>query len=290
MATPPVRKLAKELGIDLQLVHGSGRYGTITREDVQRAAEARLTRAQAPQGAGHVVNRETRIPIRGVRKQTASAMVQSAFTAPHVTEFLTVDISATMELRERVMARSEFREIHLSPLVFVARALILAIRRVPEINAEWDEAGQEIIVKHYVNLGIAVATNRGLIVPNIRDAHELPFLRLATAIAELTSTARCGRTALAAMSQGTITVTNVGVLGVDSGTPILNPGESAILAVGAIRRRPWVVVEDNREQIVPRWVTTLALSFDHRLVDGQQGSQALADVGAFLTDPGIAIL
>ncbi len=287
LAKPPVRKLAKSLGVDLAGVAGSGPNGTVTRDDVQRAAE----QAEVPvagAGAG-----ETRIPIRGVRKHTAAAMVASAFTAPHVSEFITVDVSATMQLRERVAARPEFRDVKVSPLLFVARAALWAIRRTPIINSSWDAADGEsgsIIVKHYVNLGIAAATDRGLIVPNIKDAQNLSLAKLARSLNELTETARAGRTSPADMSGGTFTITNVGVFGVDTGTPILNPGEAAILAMGAIRRQPWVVGSGAEERIEPRCVTQLAVSFDHRSVDGQQGSQFLADVAALLHDPGLALL
>jgi pyruvate dehydrogenase E2 component (dihydrolipoamide acetyltransferase) len=217
-------------------------------------------------------------------------MVASAFTAPHVTEFITVDVTATMELRGRVAARRDFRDVKVSPLLFVAKAVLLAATRTPEINATWDDAAGEIVLKHYVNLGIAAATARGLIVPNIKDAHALSLLELATAISGLTDTARAGRTSPADMSGGTFTITNVGVFGVDTGTPILNPGESGILAFGAIRRMPWVVGSGADERIEPRWVTQLAVSFDHRVVDGQQGSQFLADVASVLADPGLALL
>jgi pyruvate dehydrogenase E2 component (dihydrolipoamide acetyltransferase) len=216
--------------------------------------------------------------------------VASAFTAPHVTEFVTCDVTAMMELRDRVAARREFRDVKVSPLLFVAKAVLLAIRNTPEINASWDEAAGEIVLKHYVNLGVAAATERGLIVPNIKDADSLSLLELAQAIGALTETARAGKTAPAEMSGGTFTITNVGVFGVDTGTPILNPGESGILAFGAVRRMPWVVGSGPEERIEPRWVTQLAVSFDHRLVDGQQGSRFLADVAAVLTDPGMALL
>jgi pyruvate dehydrogenase E2 component (dihydrolipoamide acetyltransferase) len=226
-----------------------------------------------------------------VRKHTAAAMVASAFTAPHVTEFVTVDVTPMMELRDRVAARREFRDVKLSPLTFVARAVILAAKRTPEINATWDETAGVMVLKHYVNLGIAAATERGLIVPNIKEADLLSLLELAQAISTLTETARAGRTTPADMTGGTLTITNVGVFGVDTGTPILNPGESGIVAFGAVRRMPWVVkAGDGTEQLVPRWVTQLAVSFDHRLVDGQQGSQFLSDVASVLADPGLALL
>jgi len=168
--------------------------------------------------------------------------------------------------------------------------VLLALRRTPELNATWDDAAGEIVLKHYVNLGIAAATDRGLIVPNVKDADRLSLHELADAFVALTDTARSGKTPPADMSGGTFTITNVGVFGVDTGTPILNPGEAGILAFGAVRRMPWVVGSGDSERIEPRWVTQLGLSFDHRLVDGQQGSQFLADVAAVLSDPGLALL
>jgi pyruvate dehydrogenase E2 component (dihydrolipoamide acetyltransferase) len=286
LTKPPVRKLAKTLGVDLAGVRPSGPGGTITREDVEAAAHP----APSASAIGRPEARETRVPVRGVRKHTAAAMVASAFTAPHVTEFVTVDVTATMELRDRVAARREFRGVKVSPLLFLAKAVILAAQRTPEINASWDEAAGEIVLKHYVNLGIAAATERGLVVPNIKDADRLPLRALAEAISELTETARAGKSTPADLTGGTITITNVGVFGVDTGTPILNPGESGIVAFGAVRRMPWVVGVGADERIEPRWVTQLAVSFDHRLVDGQQGSQFLADVASVLTDPGMALL
>ncbi|MDP9117961.1 MAG: 2-oxo acid dehydrogenase subunit E2 [Actinomycetota bacterium] len=296
LAKPPVRKLAKSLGLDLGGVQGTGPNGSVSRDDVTAAASTGSSMTSAMHPSPPAARRapgvhETRIPIRGVRKHTAAAMVSSAFTAPHVTEFLTIDVTETMALRDRVAGRREFRDVKVSPLLFVAKALILAAGKTPEINSSWDEAAGEIVVKHYVNLGIAAATERGLIVPNIKGADELSLLELARAMAELTDTARSGKTSPADMAGGTITITNVGVFGVDNGTPILNPGEAGIVAFGAVRRMPWVVTgPDGAEAIAPRWVTQLAVSFDHRLVDGAQGSQFLADLGAVLTDPGLAML
>jgi 2-oxoisovalerate dehydrogenase E2 component (dihydrolipoyl transacylase) len=296
LAKPPVRKMAKTLGVDLTTVAPTGPNGTVSRDDVQSAADQWSVSGVSGQSqlttdaeTDHS-RRETRVAIKGVRKHTAAAMVSSAFTAPHVTEFITCDVTATMELRERVAIRREFREVKVSPLLFLAKAVMLAAAKTPEINATWDEAAGEIVLKHYVNLGIAAATERGLIVPNIKDAARLSLLDLARAIGTLTDIARAGKTTPADMSGGTITITNVGVFGVDTGTPILNPGEAGIVAFGAVRRMPWVVGSGMDERIEPRWVTQLAVSFDHRLVDGQQGSRFLADVAAVLTDPGLALL
>jgi pyruvate dehydrogenase E2 component (dihydrolipoamide acetyltransferase) len=301
LAKPPVRKYAKDLGIDLAQVLGSGAGGVITRADVEAhaaggAAGAPAAQAQ-PEAAGAPAayqapvfarsgEREQRIPIKGVRKMTAQAMVSSAFTAPHVTEWITVDATATMELVDRLKRDREFKDVKVTPLLVLAKAICVALRRNPEVNATWDEAAQEIVVKSYVNLGIAAATPRGLIVPNVKDADQMSMRQLAEAIGALTSTAREGRTQPADMAGGTITITNVGVFGVDLGTPIINPGESAIMAFGAIRREPWVVTAaDGTETIEPRWVTRLALSFDHRLIDGELGSKFLADVAKVLEDP-----
>ncbi|MEU7478584.1 dihydrolipoamide acetyltransferase family protein [Lentzea sp. NPDC042327] len=284
LAKPPVRKLAKDLGVDLRALTGSGPGGVITRSDVENAVSAP---AAAPVAASTVDNgtRERRVPIKGVRKATAQAMVDSAFTAPHVTEFLTVDVTPMMELRARLKNHPEFRGVKLTPLAFCAKAVILAARRTPDVNATWDAAANEIVYKDYVHLGIAAATPRGLVVPKVRDADRMSLKELAVALDELATVAREGKTAPADMMNGTITITNVGVFGVDTGTPILNPGESAILALGAIRDMPWVV--DG--EIKVRKICQLALSFDHRVVDGQQGSQFLADVGALLAEPGIAL-
>ncbi|WP_129307901.1 dihydrolipoamide acetyltransferase family protein [Streptomyces sp. L2] len=294
LAKPPVRKLAKDLGVDLAAVTPSGPDGVITREDVHAAATpkaaepAAVTPAAAPAApvapapvATYDGARETRVPVKGVRKATAAAMVGSAFTAPHVTEFVTVDVTRTMKLVEELKQGKDMQGLRVNPLLLIAKALLVAIKRNPEINASWDEANQQIVQKHYVNLGIAAATPRGLIVPNIKDAHAKTLPQLAEALGELVATARDGKTSPAAMQGGTVTITNVGVFGVDTGTPILNPGESAILAVGAIKLQPWV----HKGKIKPRQVTTLALSFDHRLVDGELGSKVLADVAAILEQP-----
>ena len=295
LAKPPVRKLAKDLGINLGTLTGSGPGGVITRDDVAAAAAPVAAPMAAPtppaQPAPPARSREdVRIPIRGVRKAPAEAMVRSAYTAPHVTEWLTCDVSATVELLERLRARREFRDVRLSPLLLVAKAVCLALGRTPELNSFWDEPAGEIVQFASVNLGIAAATPRGLVVPNIKGADDLDLLELARAINAVVATAREGRTTPAEMARGTFTITNVGTFGVDAGTPILNPGESGILCLGTVARRPWVVGTGTDERIEPRWVTTLAVSFDHRLADGAQGSTFLADVAGVLSDPGLALL
>ncbi len=291
LAKPPVRKLAKDLGVDLATVTGTGPNGSVTRGDLESAGSATATAAPTrPRHAAPVGDRETREPIKGVRKMMAGAMTQSAFTAPHVTEWVTIDATRTMELVDRLKARREFREVRVSPLLVLARAVILAMRRTPEINSFWDDAAEEVVLKHYVNLGIAAATPRGLVVPNVKEAQDLSLLELAAALNDLTAVAREGKTQPAEMSGGTFTITNVGVFGVDAGTPIINPGESAILCFGAIKKQPWVVEADGEDSIVVRQVTTLALSFDHRHIDGEKGSRFLADVAGILEDPATALL
>jgi 2-oxoisovalerate dehydrogenase E2 component (dihydrolipoyl transacylase) len=292
LSTPPVRKLAKDLGVDLASITATRADGVISRADVEAAARPGAIEAPeavaAPPVSGPAYDpdtREQRVPIKSVRKMTAQAMVSSAFTAPHVTEFLSVDVTPMMQLRERLKARPEFATVRVTPLAFAARAVCIAAKRTPEINSVWDEAAGEIVFKDYLHLGIAAATPRGLVVPNIRDADRKSMLELAQALSELTDVARQGKTSPAAMTGGTFTITNVGVLGVDSGTPIINPGESAILALGSIKDAPWVV--DG--ELAVRKVCRLGLSFDHRVIDGQQGGVFLSDVGALLADPALAI-
>ncbi len=287
LAKPPVRKLAKDLGISLAQRTGTGPAGSITRDDVQRAASGTTAGPAGPGLAGRgLAGRggtaaDERIPVRGVQKHMAAAMVASAFTAPHVTEFLQIDITQTMAALQRVRGLPEFEGVRVSPMLFVARALLTAVARHPLINSSWDSGAQEIVIKHQVNLGIAVAAERGLIVPNIKDAGALTLPALARALQELTGTARAGKATPADLAGGTITITNVGVLGVDAGTPILSPGEAAIFAFGRVKDTPWVV--DG--QLAVRQACTLSLSFDHRIIDGELGSAALRDVGSMLEEP-----
>jgi 2-oxoisovalerate dehydrogenase E2 component (dihydrolipoyl transacylase) len=288
LAKPPVRKLAKDLGISLAALAGSGPDGSITRDDVQRAAGAGTPARSAESGNGSrtatpapALGGEERIAVRGVRKHMAAAMVSSAFTAPHVTEFLQVDVTETMAALRRIRELPEFAELRVSPLLFVARALLVAVARHPLVNSSWDAAAEEIVVKHYVNLGIAVAAERGLIVPNVKRADALTLPELARALQVLTETGRAGKATPADLAGGTITITNVGVFGVDAGTPILTPGETAILAFGQVKDTPWVV--DG--ELAVRKACTLSLSFDHRIVDGELGSAVLRDIGSMLTDP-----
>jgi 2-oxoisovalerate dehydrogenase E2 component (dihydrolipoyl transacylase) len=295
LAKPPVRRLAKDLGISLSALAGTGPAGSVTRDDVQRAAAGGTTvrSDQVVSGNGtrtsslaaadqrHSSGAEERIPVKGIRKHMAAAMVSSAFTAPHVTEFLQVDVTETMAAVRRVRDLPEYAGVRVSPLLFVARALLAAVARHPLINSWWDGAAGEIVIKHYVNLGIAVAAERGLIVPNVKDAGALPLPELARRLQALAETGRAGKATPADLAGGTITITNVGVFGVDAGTPILTPGETAILAFGRVKDTPWVV----EGQLAVRQACTLSLSFDHRIVDGELGSAVLRDIGSMLEDP-----
>ncbi|WP_026373011.1 dihydrolipoamide acetyltransferase family protein [Agrococcus lahaulensis] len=283
LAKPPVRKLAKDLGVDLRQVPATGPIGDVTRDDVQRAAQAATPAAAPAARTAWTGGREERIPVKGVRRATAQAMAHSAFTAPHVSVFTEVDATRTMELVKRLKASDGFAGVKVSPLLIMAKAILWAIERSPEVNSTFTP--EELVVHRYVNLGIAAATPRGLLVPNIKDAQELSLVDLARAIERLTLTAREGRTPPADMQHGTFTITNIGVFGMDTGTPILNPGESGIIALGAIRQKPWVVDGEVR----PRWVTTVGGSFDHRAVDGDVISRFVADVASVLEEPALLV-
>ncbi len=337
-AKPPVRKYAKDLGVDLARVVGTGPDGTITRADVEAAAafqrlqdmpaQGRIVNEHAsfqsetyettyaPPGAGFSGGgfpgsaypgsafsgpsgpgfdpfegrQERRVPIKGVRKVTAENMVRSVRTHVHVTEWTTVDVTATMEFVETLKGRREFAGLRISPLLIYSKAVCLALQRNPDLNTSWDEENQEIVYHGSVNLGIAAATPRGLMVPNIKGAERLSLFELCRAINQLVAVSKEGRLQPGDYTGGTFTITNVGVFGVDSGTPIINGNESAIFCMGSIQRRPWVVTKGGVEEVVPRWVTTLSVAFDHRIIDGEQGSRFLHDVAEILAEPALALL
>lgn len=282
IAKPPIRKLAKDLGVDLAQVTPTGPIGDVTREDVLREA-TQVSVFRNIETPAWPTDREERIPVKGVRKAIAQAMVKSAFTAPHVSLFVDVDATRTMEFIKRLKAGSDFAGIRVSPLLIMAKAMIWAVRRNPTVNSTFTD--EEVIIRHYVNLGIAAATPRGLIVPNIKEAQDMSLLELAAALERLTLTARDGKTSPAEMANGTITITNIGVFGMDTGTPILNSGEAGIVALGTIKQRPWVVDGEVRA----RYVTTIGASFDHRVVDGDVASRFLADVASIIEEPALLL-
>ncbi|MBE7325829.1 2-oxo acid dehydrogenase subunit E2 [Nocardioides sp. Y6] len=313
-ARPRVRAMAKELGVDLASVRPNGDDGLVTAEEVLAAAglTASSGTSTASYGGSHPVPRpydatavpppaappassssdprDRREPVKGVRRMMAQAMTSSAFTVPHVTEWVTLDVTRSLRYLERLRQRPEYADVKVTPMLLLARACMLAMKRTPEVNSFFDaEAGEsgEVVLKDYVNLGVAAATPRGLVVPNVKDAHRMRMLELARALQQLTATAKEGRTQPAEQAGGTFTITNIGVFGIDAGTPIINPGEAAILAFGAITKRPWV--DEESGEVVARDVTTLALSFDHRHVDGAAGSRFLADVAAIMRDPANAL-
>jgi pyruvate dehydrogenase E2 component (dihydrolipoamide acetyltransferase) len=282
IAKPPIRKLAKDLNVDLSKVSATGPAGEITREDVVNAATQasvfrNLTTPAIPS------EREERIPVKGVRKAIATAMVQSAFTAPHVSIFVDVDATRTMEYVKRLKASTDFAGVKVTPLLIMAKAMMWAVRRNPTVNSTWTD--KEIIVHNFVNFGVAAATPRGLIVPNIKDADRMSMLELARQLELLAATAREGKTTPEEMKDGTITITNIGVFGVDTGTPILNPGQVAIVALGSIRPKPWVV----NNEIVIRQVTTIGATFDHRVVDGDVASRFVQDVASVIEEPALLL-
>ena len=295
LAKPPVRKIARDLGIDLADVVATGARGEVTREDLvsyQAQRDAEVDKADTFWGkSGRPQDqRIERIPVKGVRKATAKAMVESAFSAPHVSIFVDVDASRTMEFVKRLKASRDFEGIKVSPLLILAKAVIWAAARNPSVNATWVDSPDgsdtaEIHVKHFMNLGIAAATPRGLMVPNIKNAQDLSLKELALALDDLATTARAGKTQPAQMQGGTLTVTNIGALGIDTGTPIINPGEVAIVAFGTIKQKPWVL--DG--EVIPRWITTLGGSFDHRVVDGDLSARFMADVAAILEEPALLL-
>ena len=282
LAKPPVRKLAKELGVDIQKVSATGSNGEVTRDDVVRQSQV-VTVFRNVETPEWPSEREEYVPVKGVRKAIAAAMVKSKFEAPHVSVFVDVDATRTMDFVKRLKASPDFQGIRVSPLLVMARAVIWAVQRNPTVNSSWTD--KDIIVHHYVNLGIAAATPRGLIVPNVKDAHTLNMKQLALGLENLTITARDGKTTIDDMSNGTITITNLGSFGVDTGTPIINPGEVSIVVLGAIKQKPWVV--DGR--IEPRFVTTIGASFDHRVVDGDVASRFLADIASIIEEPAMLL-
>jgi pyruvate dehydrogenase E2 component (dihydrolipoamide acetyltransferase) len=295
-STPPVRKLAKSLHLDLAAIRGTGRDGLITRADVEAAASPTTAVARAPSGPTRFAGvelagwdegpLEERIPVRGVTRAMAESMKLSAFTQPQASAALQVDATRTMDLVDSLRARPALAGVKLSPLTILALGVCHAARANPGINSAFDEAAGEVVVRRRIALGIAAATDRGLIVPNIKGADQLDLVAMARALDALVATARAGTTTPADMLGTTLTITNVGPFGIDGAVAILPPGTSAIVAVGRIAPKPWVV--DGA--VVARQVVELTVTFDHRLVDGALASTFLRDVGRFVEDPAASLL
>ncbi len=302
-STPPVRLYAKQHGLDLASVAGTGPDGLITRDDVARAlAGATATPGSPPSAAPTSVRPlnpvgtrfagrdlepwatgplEERIPVRGVLRSMADAMTQSAFGAPHAAVWVRVDATRTVELLDGLRGRPSLAGVRLSPLTIVALAVCDAARQYPGLNSSFDATAQEVVVRRRVNLGIAANTARGLIVPNIKGADALDLRAMAVAINELVDTARAGTTTPEAMLHTTLSITNVGPFAVDGAVAILPPGTGAIVAVGQVAKRPWVV----GDEVVARYTVDLSMSFDHRQIDGALASSVIAHVGRYIEDP-----
>jgi pyruvate dehydrogenase E2 component (dihydrolipoamide acetyltransferase) len=306
-STPPVRLYAKQHGVDLDTLQGSGREGLITRGDVERALDGVTTVATStpvrsrtaisgPTSTSRFVGRELaswaegdqeeRIPVKGVLRSMADAMVQSAFSAPHAAVWVRVDATRTVDLLASLKQHPNMANVRLSPLTITALAFCDAARHFPGINSSFDSEHNEVIVRRSVNLGIAAATPRGLVVPNIKGADQLDLMAMAMAINDLVDKARDATTTPAEMSGTTLTITNVGPFGVDGAVPILPPGTGAILALGQLVKAPWVV----DDAVVVRHVVEISMAFDHRQIDGALASAVLAHVGSFLHDPATALL
>lgn len=303
-STPPVRLYAKQHGLDIATLTGTGRDGLVTRHDVDQALSGAPATSPVrvvavptgPTSTSRFVGRdlepwatgpkEERFAVKGVLRSMADAMTQSAFSAPHAAVWMRVDVTRTMELLTSLKGRPALGATKLSPLTIVALAFCDAARHYPGINSSFDAANGEVVVRRRVNLGIAADTPRGLIVPNIKDADQLDLVAMAQAQAVLVEKARAGTTTPNEMIGTTLTITNVGPFGVDAAMPILPPGTGAILAVGRFAKAPWVV----DDEVVVRYVTELAMSFDHRQVDGALASRVLAHVARFLEDPAAALL
>jgi len=283
-------------------VAATGRDGLVTRDDVERARSGTASsgrRQSTPTGAmsssrfvGREIEpwssgaREERIAVKGVLKAMAEAMVDSSTHQPQAAVWLRVDATKMVELLSGLKHNPRMADVRLSPLTIVALAVCDAARHYPGINSSFDAEHNEVIVRRYVNLGIAADTPRGLIVPNVKEADQLDLVGMASALSTLVESARSGTTTPSDMLGGTITVTNVGPFGVDAAVAILPPGTGAIVCVGQVAKAPWVV----DDEIVVRHVVELSMTFDHRQIDGALASRVIAHIGAFVEDPATALL
>lgn len=264
-------------------------YGPADEAPPSSAGRRRRAHQVSRRGDNPRAARDEEIPVDTVRRLTARNVVHSRTTKVHTTAWVSTDVSGTMELVSNLRKKREFKDLHVTALLVWCKAVCLAMRNNPMLNASWDEGSDRIIVHHDVNIGIAADTPRGLMVPVIKQAQNRDLLSMADELTRLVNLAKAGTLQPSDYRDGTFTITNVGGLGLDAGTPIINGSESAILAMGAITRQPWVVGRGDDERIVPRWVTTLSISFDHRLIDGSIASRFLRDLAALVRDPAMAM-
>ncbi|AXR79675.1 dihydrolipoamide acetyltransferase family protein [Natrarchaeobaculum sulfurireducens] len=307
LAAPATRRLAEEMGVDIDAVPAvEERDGEafVTAEAVEQYAEAQRHAQQADREAVASSEstatkgtdfapgeRERREPFRGVRKTIADAMVESKYTAPHVTHHDEVDVTALAETRERLKSRADEQGIRLTYMPFITKAVVAALKEFPEMNAVIDDENEEIVYRDYYNVGVATATDVGLMVPVLEDADQKGLLQLSSEMNELVQKARERTISPDELRGSTFTITNVGGIGGEYATPILNYPEAGILAIGEMTRKPRVVTdEDGEESIEPRSVLPLSLSFDHRLIDGAVGAQFTNTVMEYLEHPELLLL
>jgi pyruvate dehydrogenase E2 component (dihydrolipoamide acetyltransferase) len=277
-ASPPVRRLAREMGIDLRSVEGTGDGGRVTREDVLRAAETGADTSEAEQVGAEGEGEDRHVPVRGIRRLIAEKMTRSIREIPHVTTFLTVDATRLLAFREEIAGVGDER---VSPLPIVVRAFVEVCKEHPKLNSSFHAEGSEIVLHGRYNVGIATDTDKGLMVPVVHDADSLGIVGLSKEIGRLVEAARSGRASPEDMTGGTVTVTNVGTFGAEFGTPIINHPEAAILALGVIE--PRAVVIDGAVEARP--AVTFSLAFDHRVMDGAEAGRALKELGDLLDNP-----
>ena len=287
LAAPATRKLARELGVDLRRVEPTGKNGRIVRDDIERVSSRAPEPAVAPAPSSAPVvmkapvGADERIPVRGLRKRIFENMARSKHTAAHFTYVDECDVSALKDLRERLMPLAQEEDITLTYLPFIVKAVAFALKRHPRLNAHVDDAAQEIILRASHDIGIAMATEAGLIVPVVRNVDQLSILEIAREIRRLGDAARAGKTAVADLGGSTFTITSLGKLGGLFATPVINYPEVAILGVHEIKRRPVV----RGDEIVIGQVMLLSLSFDHRVIDGDVGAGFAKEIIRVLEEP-----
>lgn len=286
LATPSVRKLARELGIELSTVAGTGKGGRITAEDVQAAKEAPAAARPAEKVAALGRELEEHVPVRSLRRKIAEKMKESWAAIPHVTHVEDVNASRLVKLRREMSESIEEEGTKLTYLAFILKALVPALKQFPQFNASFDEKGEEIVLKRYYNIGIATATDSGLMVPVVKSVDRKSILELSKEIVRLAAEARTRKIALEDLKGGTFSVTNYGSVGGLFGTPIINHPEVAILGIGRMHRRPIVV----DEEIVVGDCLYLSLSFDHRIADGKDAADFVNVVKKYLENPNMLFL